>query len=401
MDGKFKKNLRRGRHIIVFGSTKQGKTCLKKHILQEDEYINIQCNNKWSITEINTNILKMAGYQIEASSKKTESGKSKVIASLKAKLPFFESGLGAEMESGESKEIEMKPLELDPEDVNDIINALKKVNFSKVIALDDFHYLKNEVQRDFSIELKAFHENSKLCFIVIGVWLDENKLVIYNGDLTGRVVSVNADLWTQDKLREVVHKGEDMLNVSFSKTFIDDLMDNCFENVYYVQEVCNRVCSECGIVETQEKTKTVGENSDAKQMIRDVVEESSGRYNNFIESYSTGFQDTELEMHRWLLYPILNATVDELSRGLKYRRIKEDIQKMHPKGKDLNPGNITQALKSVVTLQLSKKVVPIIIDYDETNLILHVVDRGFMIWVELQEKEDLLSLAGLTCVVNN
>lgn len=26
-------------------------------------------------------------------------------------------------------------------------------------------------------ELKAFHENSNLCFIVIGVWLDENKLV--------------------------------------------------------------------------------------------------------------------------------------------------------------------------------------------------------------------------------
>jgi len=120
------------------------------------------------------------------------------MASLKAKIPFIDSSVGVEAEEGNTKETEVRPLELDPDDVNDIIEALKKANFHKYIVLDDFHYLKTEVQKDFSIELKAFHENSDLSFIVIGVWLDENKLITYNGDLTGRVISVNADLWNKD-----------------------------------------------------------------------------------------------------------------------------------------------------------------------------------------------------------
>lgn len=32
--------------------------------------------------------------------------------------------------------------------------------------------------------MKAFHEGSDLCFIVVGVWLDENRLIQHNGDLS-------------------------------------------------------------------------------------------------------------------------------------------------------------------------------------------------------------------------
>ena len=37
---------------------------------------------------------------------------------------------------------------------------------------------------------------------------------------------------------------------------------------------------------------------------------------------------------------------------------------------------------------------PIIIDYDESNLKLHIVDKGFLIWLEYQDKDALLSMAG-------
>ena len=39
VDGAFRKNLRRGKHITIFGSSKQGKTCLRKHCLNISEYI--------------------------------------------------------------------------------------------------------------------------------------------------------------------------------------------------------------------------------------------------------------------------------------------------------------------------------------------------------------------------
>ena len=322
------------------------------------------------------------------------SGKAKLIASIKSKFLPIDVGAESSLEEGEESETVYRQLELDIDDANDVISALKEIDFSKYIVLEDFHYLRPDVQKDFSIELKAFHENSNLCFIVVGVWLDENKLVIYNGDLTGRIVSVNADAWTEHELAQVITKGADLLNIGFQQDFISSLLAECNGNVYIVQEACYRVCEQENIIETQKEYREIGVNN-AKDIVKNIVKEQSGRYNAFITNYATGFQETTLEMHRWLLYPILTADTDALMQGLTYRSIRVLLESVHPKKGELNPGNVTQALKSVVSLQLSKSIQPIILDYDESNLKLHVVDRGFVIWLKAQNKAEILELAGL------
>jgi hypothetical protein len=55
----------------------------------------------------------------------------------------------------------------------------------------------------------------------IGVWLDENRLTQHNGDLLGRLVSINADKWERQELREVIESGADLLNVKFEDEFIE------------------------------------------------------------------------------------------------------------------------------------------------------------------------------------
>ena len=395
VDEKFKNNLNRQKHITIFGSSKQGKTCLRKQCLKPEEYILVQCSNKWSLSDLNSNILKRAGYELEISSKTSVTGKAKIIASIKACFGIGEANVGSELENTENYETTKKQLELDVDDVNDVIAALKMINFSKIIVLEDFHYLKSEVQKDFAIELKAFHENSKYCFVIVGVWLDENKLVIYNGDLTGRVVSVNADLWSNSDLNRVIDTGADLLNITFSSEFKEQLLQGCSDNVYLVQEACQRICYENEITETQIDNKVIGNGDDAKRLMQEIIREQSGRYNAFITNYANGFQETTLEMHKWLLYPIISATKEELTEGLSYRSIRLKLADKHPRGNELNPGNLTQALKAVVSLQLSKSIQPIIIDYDESNLKLHVVDKGFIIWLSVQDKNELFDMADL------
>src|SRR6266545_456935 len=39
VDGKFIESLTRDKHVVVFGSSKQGKTCLRKYNLVEGDYI--------------------------------------------------------------------------------------------------------------------------------------------------------------------------------------------------------------------------------------------------------------------------------------------------------------------------------------------------------------------------
>lgn len=359
-------NLTRDKHLVIYGSSKQGKTCLRKHCLSEDDYITVHCSNKWMIGDLNSAILKKAGYELAQSTTKTVSGKYKIFAKIKA--TFMGSGAegGAESERETTESETTSPLELDADDVNDIIEALRRLDFKKYIVLEDFHYLPVETQKDFAVALKAFHEGSKFCFIIIGVWLEENRLTVYNGDLTGRVLSINADKWTREELEQVISAGEALLNVHFDETFKNVLVSNCFDSVSILQEACYRCCREEKIYSTGETLRVIGASLDAKAIIRDVVNEQTGRFNSFITQFADGFQETALQMYRWILYPVLTGNIADLQKGLRWATIRQILGDHHPQGKELNPGNITQALQSTAALQGKKDIKPIILDYDQT-----------------------------------
>ncbi|WP_058993526.1 hypothetical protein [Haloarcula sp. CBA1127] len=399
VDGKLNEDLSRGKHIVVYGSSKQGKTCLRKHCIDSEEQITVQCSNKWELKDIHSTILKQAGYEITLSEKKTVSGTQKIKARLSAGVPHFGASSSVEGEKSESTETETKELELDPTDVNDVIRALKEIGFDKYIVLEDFHYLPENTQKDFAVALKAFHEASPFCFIIVGVWLEQNRLIVHNGDLTGRVIAVNADEWKHNQLRRVIEKGENILNVKYDLDFKDELINNCFDSVYIVQEACRNVALEEDVSETQPELERLASDTDAKDIINQVVDEQSARYRAFIRQFSDGFQATELEMYKWILYPILEADTDDLDDGILYADLREKIQSEHPRGDDLNPGNLTQALKSTASLQVDKDIKPIIMDYDQTNRRLSIVDRGFLIWLDNTERTELFEQAGLNEVI--
>lgn len=395
VDQAFVEALSRTKHIVVYGGSKQGKTCLRKNCLPDDDYIVVQCSNRWSVADINANILKRAGYEITQSTETTATGRQKLIAKFTAGIFGASAEAGGESESENRKSDTKAPLELDPEDVNDIIGALREVAFQKFVVLEDFHYLSPETQRDFAIELKAFHETSDLCMVIVGVWLEENRLIVYNGDLTGRVIPIDADHWTRNELHGVISAGEDLLRIKLPEDFKDELLDNSFDSVSIIQECSRRAIRSAGIFQTQDEETEVKFDGTVAALIKDVVDEQSGRYNAFIMNFAEGFQDTRLEMPKWLLWPILTAPTDALESGFLYADIRRSLQEAHPEGQNLNPGNITQALQSAASLQVAKNVTPIVLDYDATTRRLSIVDRGFLIWLENQDRDDLLELAGL------
>lgn len=403
VDKNLQKELLAKHHIVIYGSSKQGKTSVRKHCLPDDSYILVQCSNKSDMADLHANILKRAGFEITQSSKKSSSGKNKVIASVKTgvKGTIFgfggsaEASGGAEGETGTIEEITTVPLEIDIDDVNDVIAALKSIEFEKLIVLEDFHYLPYETQKDFSIELKAFHEFSTITFIVVGVWLEDNRLIVYNGDLTGRVISVNADHWSHAELRSVISQGGILLGVDFDNDFVNQLISLARESVYVVQEGCRRACQEANINETQLSPVTIGAGLDVDGIVKSIVDQQSARYDSFLTNFADGFQETDLQMYRWLLYTILSTPIEEIENGLRYRDIRSILSNQHPRKADLNAGNIIQALQSSASLQVKKNIMPIIIDYDQSSKNLHVVDKGFLIWLQHQNLSELLSDIGV------
>ncbi|MEN8828376.1 MAG: hypothetical protein ABF264_08400 [Flavobacteriales bacterium] len=69
-DEVLKDSLDRKHHVVIYGSSKQGKTSLRKKNLKEDDYIIIHCSHKWDIYQLNINILKQVGFEIIVSEKK-------------------------------------------------------------------------------------------------------------------------------------------------------------------------------------------------------------------------------------------------------------------------------------------------------------------------------------------
>jgi hypothetical protein len=400
VDDRLLDNLTRDKHVIIYGSSKQGKTCLRKHSLNEDDYILIQCQNTWDLPKLSEAILKQAGCDVEVSTAKTVDGKSKLSIKGIVGLSMFgltkaEVETGGEQEKGKSKTDVSQPFQLDPSDPNDLVRVLKAAKFTKFIVLEDFHYLPEETQTGFAFALKTVHETSKITFIVVAVWREENRLIVYNGDLAGRVISVDADAWSANDLRKVVATGEDLLNVRFPEKFISDLIVLSLSNVYVVQDVCYRACKNAGVSSTSAVLVSLPQDLDAGVFVSRVIEEQGARYNSFLINFAAGFQDTQLEMFRWLLYPILTAEPAELEAGLSYGAIRRKIQSKHPQGAGLNAGNLTQSLNSVPNLQARKNIKPFILDYDRSNLRLSVVEKGFLIWLAVQKGPDLLEMIDL------
>lgn len=399
VDGVLVSALTRDKHLVIFGSSKQGKTCLRKWNLRDDEYVVITCASGWNLGQLLSATLKQVGFVVEGTTTRTVGGGQKIAASFKGGVKIGplkgEASIDGGADRATSSEVETTPLELDPSDVNDIISALESVSFDKFIVLEDFHYLSEDVQKEFAVALKAFHEHSKYCFIIVGVWLDENRLIQFNGDLAGRVLAVDADKWTADELRQVVQRGEELLGVEIDPTFVDELVAGSFQSVFVVQEVCFRVCEEAGIVGEQGSTSRIAPARSAGELIREVVNEQSARYTNFLSSVADGFQESSLQMYRYLIGCVLIAPNDALEQGLSWNGIRRTLATIHPEGEGLNPGNITQSLFSIASLQVRKNIKPIILDYDQTRKRLNVVDRGFLIWLSQQDRADALAAAGL------
>jgi hypothetical protein len=400
VDGRFVDSLTRDKHVVIYGSSKQGKTTLRRHCLEESDFIVVSCLNSMGLADLNGAILKKAGYRIEQTQTKTVGGAWKygVEFAGEGKVPFVAKASGkgtVNRESNEADAVVTKRLEIDLNDVNDIITALQEIGFGKFIILEDFHYLSADTQRSFAFSLKAFHENSALCFIIVGVWREQNRLIYYNGDLTNRIVSIDVDVWEEAHLREVIGVGEQLLNVRFDPATIEVLLRHCGDSVALVQEACYRMCERAGVFETRDEAVDVGTDADAEALVREIVNDQAGRYSAFITNFSEGFQQTDLEMYKWVTYAVLASPIEDLETGLRRQQVASIIKGKHPEGAKLNEGNITQALQNTASLQVLKSIRPIIFDYDQTTRVLTTVDRSFLIWLAHQDRAELLAEIGI------
>lgn len=397
VDNRFLNDITRDKHLVIHGSSKQGKTCLRKHHLNEQDYIVVQCTRETTKAKLYEMLLKQAEIQCEVGNTSTVTGGCTLQVKVggEGKLPLFAKATaetGGNFQDQTTQTAETKEFEIDPDDPNDIARVLNNANFSKYIVIEDFHYLDEEVQMSFAVDLKVLHENSKLIFIVVGVWLEANRLTLYNGDLSGRLAIINVDRWDEADLLKVISVGEPLLKIAFSSTVKQAIVDGCQSNVGLLQEVVYRICEKYAVWQTQETTLAISTVDDVDSMLKAVSEEQASRYRNFLSRFAEGLGQTQLEIYRWILYAIVKASAYELRRGLRPNILFQRIKAVHPSS-TLQQMNILQALERVQKVQFKHKLQPLVLDYSNGELL--VVDANFIVFLQTHTQEELLEYVGL------
>ncbi len=397
VDGKFKDALETKKHIIVFGSSKQGKTALVTKQMSNDSYIRINCSPDSKPIDIYQSLLRQIDVEItdRIQSSTTQESDVNGKVNVNVKIPFFVDGkaeLGSSLSSSNTKEIDYKIVEYNLSLPQDIAEILKKYNFNKRIVLDNFHYLSEEVQKSLAFDLRVF-EDYNVLFIILGIWREKNRLSQFNGDLQDRIFEVPVEPWTDEDFRKVVTKGSDLLRVNY-QSVLSKIIENAFDSIGVFQELLKHCCIAQGIQETQ-KDETVINKSSFETAVIKKVEDYSGRhirsFEAFIEQKVKTANEVPLYMHYYFVKMILTEDFRTIQNGIKRKYIQEKIQQMHHRAEDVRASDLSYFLHNITQSQIKRTIIPPLFDYDRSTKVLKIIDSTLYFFLRNADRDEVLS----------
>lgn len=396
VDKRFVEGLHRNKHIVVFGSSKQGKTALTNKHLQEKDFVRVNCSPETKPIDIYKSILRQLKIEFEEEkvSKTAAEESAKLGLKAKVKIPFFadaEASGEYGLKEGSGKEITYKTVDYNlalPQDISEVLTANK---FSKRIILENFHYLEESTQKEMAFHLRIF-EDYNILFIVLGIWREKNRLAQFNGDLQDRLIEIPVEPWTKEHFHEVVQTGQKLLNVSFDDV-IEEMVENSFDSIGVFQELCKECCIASGIESSQKEVQEILPEN-LSSAIERKVEDYSGRHIRSLETFveQKGKRGDELPLYLAYYFIKYLFGLDSLviETGLKRADIQAGIQAIHHRPADVRSSDMSYFLHNITTSQIKKNIIPPLFDYDRSTRKLKVIDSTLYFFLRNIDKTELL-----------
>ncbi len=394
VDKRFVTALESDKQIVVYGSSKQGKTALVSRHLPYGKNIVVQLTPRTNVIDIYHSILRQTGITLktEESQGSQSDAKLGIGARFKAWIPLFGGGEAetkGEVSGGSRREQKFEELPINLELPQDVCEAMRRARkHSCVVVLENFHYLDEERQRQFAFDLRTFQE-LKLKFVILGVWREKNRLSQYNGDLLDRVTEVPVEPWTEQEFRQVADKGCKELNVSFSPELIADIISACFSSIGVFQELLKETCLFADVSETKPTLTPIIDRALLTRACTKKAEEYSSRHQRALESIAAGNLSTgakqglqPLFLPYYLVRVILSEGYDGLATGMRRSVIQEKIQAIHHRGSDVRASDMSNLLYNLAKMQATKSISPPVIDFDQSKKMLQIIDSTFYFFLK-------------------
>lgn len=143
-----------------------------------------------------------------------------------------------------------------PDDV-EYIGILPQTSSAGVVLVDDFHRLTKRTQSALADFLKVLAdteaEDSKI--IVLGINRAGDNLIEFAPDLVNRIDIVRFEAEPDEKIEQLIQKGENALNVHLNVT--EEIIQSVRGSFYLAQMLCREICSASGVLEKSDVKKTL------------------------------------------------------------------------------------------------------------------------------------------------
>lgn len=403
VDASLKAALAGSRQIVIYGSSKQGKTSLLQRHVQSDDRVTVHCGPTMSVEDIYRSLLRQQGVNI-VTEKTTEQSReltASVTARFKAVLPFFgggeaetEGGATAGRVTGETR----APIEFNLANGQDVGELLLEIGSqNKYHVLENFHYLSDDVQNQLAFDLRTFEEMG-LRFVILGVWRERNRLVQYNGDLADRIAEVPVEPWEDGDFERVTQAGEAALNVVMGPAVKERIFKEAHGSIGVVQELLKKVCELAGVEKTVDRQVIIDDQGLLANAITAKVAEYSSRHVRSLEAIAAGSRSrraTEETAALFLPYYLVNVLVHrsyaELRDGIERKTIQELIRAIHTHPDNVRTSDVTGMLSRLSKLQADSRIKPPLFDFDPGSRRVKVVDSTLYFFIDNCVPEDVMA----------
>lgn len=399
--------LKETRQIIIYGSSKQGKTSLLHRHLLTEQRVTVHCGPTMTAEDVYRSLLRQRGVEIvtESSSGTSREMGTSISARFTAMIPFFGHGSAeskGEIKASNKQDEKRKAIEFNlanAQDVGELLDQLERP-FVFFHVLENFHYLTDAVQRQMAFDLRTFEEMG-LRFVILGVWRERNRLVQYNGDLQDRIAEVPVEPWEVHDFQRIVDMGSNILRITFSPDVCSRIFNEAHGSVAVVQELLKKFCERAGFTESVPGDKSVTHLADLDQLqhaIKDKVAEYAARHVRSLESIAAGSRvrrATEESAALFLPYHLVRVMVHrtyiELKDGIERKTLQQLIQDKHKTPDNVRTSDVTGMLTRLAALQANQNIVPPLFDFDPGTRRVKVVDSTLYFFIDNSDPEAVMA----------
>ena len=340
-------------HIIVYGASKQGKSWMVETYCPN--FVRVGCDVKHTRETLFKSILLELGIKVGVINESQQSSLSgKMEGSIETKIPLIPpigkvtTTASATGETSTADTFTYTNIDLTNE--TEVTNTISQHINNKLIVIENFHYLKTEVQKSFAACLRNFLYHD-IRVIIVGVWKETTKLVSYASDLSGHCSYFDIGNWSVPELTEIITKGDSALNVYTSADIRTLFIQSSGYNIGIFKTILNNFCKEYDVYQTVQSSiftppKALNDLGIAEKALNDSASELIAPVLERIHNLATSKKSKTKGMRYHIVKGILSLFAEEddayATAGIPLQDIVDKVNASSNNAFD--PSNIKQEL---------------------------------------------------------